>query len=296
MRKRTAFTLIELLVVIGIIAVLIGVLLPALQKARQQAAKTQCMSNERQICMALVQYQNLSRGHFPPGIIGGNMSGTSFLRYSASDVAQFKTLTSYDPTGRGWHNDGWQALGYLIVTKVLKDPRVYFCPLAKIVTFEDGSNWPTGPLADGWAPTGNRIYGDYSYRFGGANGGVPNGSPYTAAANLPGYVGYQKDQADENQLVDKALRGGGGFKGVRAVIADQFCYPYGQLAMWGHVKPYGINVGWSDGHVSYIPLDKRDFSIIGTFNSLQQSDQYITMYYRAFESGNFKLVRQVFGI
>jgi prepilin-type N-terminal cleavage/methylation domain-containing protein/prepilin-type processing-associated H-X9-DG protein len=69
--KRAAFTLVELLVVIGIIALLIGILLPALSRAREQAAKTTCMSNMRQVAMAYVGYANENKGWLPASSRGG---------------------------------------------------------------------------------------------------------------------------------------------------------------------------------------------------------------------------------
>ncbi len=214
-RSRMGFTLIELLVVIAIIAILIGLLLPAVQKVRDAAARTQCQNNLKQIALASLNYES-ANGTLPPGL--NSPTGVGSLAYILPYMEQnnlFDLIPQYlfrnvagaetffmlgpntpfpEPTNPWWGDGNAVAASFNRV-------KSFQCPADNPYTEQDGM----------WAfltEDGNTLYGLY---FPGS--GLPFGATnYTACAGSLGNV----RQASQNGVFPADPFWG------------QFCGPYYQ--------------------------------------------------------------------
>src|SRR5262245_40342505 len=211
-KRRSGFTLVELLVVIGIIALLVAIILPALARARSAAERTVCLSNMQQMGQALYIYGAQYKGAIPPSEPGTN-AGTSYVVWRSVGTRDAAYIAQYTA-------EGWMGPGYLFYTRILKNPKTFYCPSMPI----DGFKYQPRE----WENPGSYRFMGYLYRVFGEEQG--SGAVFKAIS----------------QAKQEALRFKMGKMKSKALVSDIQVMGWGLGLSWPHRRPWGINTAYSD--------------------------------------------------
>jgi prepilin-type N-terminal cleavage/methylation domain-containing protein/prepilin-type processing-associated H-X9-DG protein len=232
-RAPRGFTLVELLVVIGIIAILIALLMPALSRARAHAISVQCMSNLRQIGQVCLQYAVENNGYLPPsqpdsirnltagGVMAGNPNGPShFIRQDLYRRLKGSTMVFYCPAnfqdGNRQMLDDPAVVGAAAEVETFQEPRALLSPgqpgfIGAVIIgyWYMGNPWrPGGPGGATPAfpmPAGVTSWEEYGYRqYWDVNG---NGTAKDEYFTRMG----QKNSTEIAIATDKSRQGGAGW-------------------------------------------------------------------------------------
>ena len=241
MTRRKAFTLVELLVVIGIIAVLVGILLPSLNRAREAAKRTQCLSNMRELGSALRIYGVENKDVCPIGGIKadpatGNAGTDPEMQYSFT----------YTVFWRGPSGQGIAGLGLLAFSGLLKTPHAFYCPSQtdEFFMYNTPQNY--------WV---FRNKGDLNFPITGASNCRLGYNSRPAAAYTPVHSNPRQRHVPIQCDPPYAI----GFPQFsrlknRAIVSDLTVYP----SMVARVHKYGINVLYANGSAQWVEKDRFD--------------------------------------
>jgi prepilin-type N-terminal cleavage/methylation domain-containing protein/prepilin-type processing-associated H-X9-DG protein len=158
LRRRRGFTLIELLVVIAILAILIGLLLPAVQKVRGAAARMKCQNNLKQMGLAAHNYES-SNGYLPPrygtvvigGVVGSNDASPQALMLPY--IEQSNKYDQFNFNYSTWSDSpavaGLPAMPHVNLAARSQDIAIYLCPSDPSPTQRPSDDNSSGSLANG---------------------------------------------------------------------------------------------------------------------------------------------------
>jgi prepilin-type N-terminal cleavage/methylation domain-containing protein len=184
MRKRTGFTLVELLVVIAIIGVLVALLLPAVQAAREAARRAQCTNNLKQIGLGLANYESglgqLPTQFAPYDEAGVDGNGISWMVQILPFIEQQSLFGSIDSTGKMSAREGMiRQQNY----PALETPiDVYFCPSDPLEETTVDDAWQATGIPLGVTNYAG-VLGPHDLGNGSIFGGLPDCHNYTSCQN-----------------------------------------------------------------------------------------------------------------
>jgi prepilin-type N-terminal cleavage/methylation domain-containing protein len=174
LRRKRGFTLIELLVVIAIIAILIGMLLPAVQKVREAANRSSCQNNLKQLGVAIHNYASANRDMIVPLL---DRSSTGIPAYWMTFYYSLLPYIEQDPAYRRTsYTDSWGASNHALTIKSV------ICP--SDFTHQNRINPPTGWAVTSYVPVSNLFAGVYPGAYQPDRGFYLQASQYTIG-NVP---------------------------------------------------------------------------------------------------------------